>query len=419
MAAMVRFRSLMEGSAVPASILVLSVLFASLSAPALAQCGTCVDETKLQAGDAAGAIDYFGGSVALSGDMAVVGAPSHDHGGRDAGAVYVYRDRGYGWVQEAEILAAVPTQWASFGSGVAISGGVMVVGARQDFGAAYYAGAAHVFRHDGTSWVEEQKLYASDAAVGDDFGRAVAIDRQTIVVGAGFDDDPVLGDNVGSAYVFRFDGTSWVEEAKLVASDAEALGRFGLAVDVSGDRIAVGATGSNGSNGKVYVFSRGPSGWVEEEIVIPTGLTGGHYFGSAVAIEGGLLAVGAFFEEGGGMVLVYRHDGVSWVEEDRFTGSGQPTDRGFGNSLALDGGSLVVGTSSDSVPGAAYLFKRGCAGWYEVARTTPSDGGSGGASNEYYGSAVAVDGDRLLVGAYLKRLPDGSAPGAAYIEEVR
>jgi len=418
MAAIVRFRSLIQGSAVPASILVLSVLIGSLSAPALAQCGTCVDETKITASDGA-STDYFGTSVALSGDLAVVGATGHDHAAREAGAAYVYRDRGYGWVEEAELVAGAPGQYTLFGSSVAVSGSLVVVGAGWDHGVASYAGAVHVFRYDGASWVEEQKLFASDAAASDQFGRAVAAYGDTIVVGAAMNDDPVAGQDAGAAYVFRFNGTSWVEEAKLMASDAAANGRFGLKVAVSGDRVAVGATGQNTNAGAAYVFARGAGGWTEQQILTPTGLSSSAYFGSAVALEGGLLAVGAESQDGGGQVLVYRYDGASWAEEDRFTGSGQPTDRRFGHSLALDGGSLAVGTSSDAYPGAAYLFKLGCSGWYEVARTTPADGGSGGASNEYYGAAVAVDGDRLLVGAYLKRLPDGSAPGAAYIEEVR
>jgi len=418
MAAFFQLRSWARGVAVPGSALLLLVLIVSLPAPVDAQCGTCVDETKISASDGA-STDYFGTSVALSGDLAVVGATGHDHAAREAGAAYVYRDRGYGWVEEAELVAGAPGQYTLFGSSVAVSGNLIVVGAGWDHGAASYAGAVHVFRNDGSTWVEEQKLYASDAAASDQFGRAVAVYGDTIVVGAAWNDDPVAGQDAGAAYVFRFNGTSWVEEAKLMASDAAANGRFGLSVAVSGDRVAVGAPNQNGNSGAVYLFNHGAGGWTEQQIVTATGLSSSAYFGISVALEGGLLAAGAELQDGGGQVLVYRYDGASWAEEDRFTGSGQPTDSRFGHALALDGGSLAVGTSTGSHPGAAYLFKLGCAGWYEVARTTPADGGSGGASNEYYGSAVAVDGDRLLVGAYLKREPDGSAPGAAYLEEVR
>lgn len=192
--------------------------------------GQCLvnEDAKLTASDAA-EDDQFGNSVSISGDVAVVGAPGNDDAGFFSGSAYVYRFDGSTWVEEQKLSASDAADGDRFGSAVSISGDVVLVGAFFSDDAGIGAGSAYIFRFDGNTWVEEQKLTASDAAEGDSFGISVSVSGNVAVIGAERDDDG--GSLAGSAYVYRFDGSTWVEEQKLTASDAaegDFSWRFGV-----------------------------------------------------------------------------------------------------------------------------------------------------------------------------------------------
>ena len=138
-------------------------------------------------------------------------------------------------------------------------GETVAVGATSDdCTAGFNCGSAYVFRFNGLSWIEEQKLIASDAAAEDEFGRSISLGMGTVVVGA-FRDVCAAGDNCGSAYVYRFNGTTWVHEQKLTASDAKRHDWFGISVSVSADTVLVGANHNDclaaADCGAAYVFS--------------------------------------------------------------------------------------------------------------------------------------------------------------------
>ena len=154
--------------------------------------------------------DQFGGTVAVAGDRAVVGARFHDDNGDSSGSAYVFRYDGTGWVEEAKLTASDGAADDEFGGSVAVAGDTAVVGAPFHADNGSTSGSAYVFRYDGTDWVEEAKLTASDGAADDQFGGLVAVSGDTLVVGAEGDDDN--GSFSGSAYVFHYDGTGWVEE---------------------------------------------------------------------------------------------------------------------------------------------------------------------------------------------------------------
>lgn len=208
--------------------------------------------------------DDFGCSVSLSGDLLVVGAEKDDNdNGDDTGSAYVFRhDPGSGsWIEEAKLLpAGGGEEDEEFGRNVAISGDVIAVGKVQDDDLPRNCCPVHLFRHDSGSgtWVEEVELIASDIEEDDLFGMGpAAISGDIILVGAGADDDSAS--NAGSVYVFHFDQDSgtWIEEAKLLASDADVGDGFG-ACAIDGSRAFIGATGDddNGSrSGSAYAFS--------------------------------------------------------------------------------------------------------------------------------------------------------------------
>ena len=197
--------------------------------------------------------DFFGESVSVSGDLMVVGAYGDDDGGDcdcDAeGSAYVFRFDGTNWVEEAKLTASDATTNKQFGKTVYVNGYMIVVGAIGDND---FTGSAYVYRFDGTSWNEEAKLTASDAVGRYEFGFSVSASEDVIVVGAIF-----ANNNAGATYVYKFDGADWNEEAKLTASDPAANDYFGGSVSVSGEVIAVGArhNGEVGTDaGAVYIF---------------------------------------------------------------------------------------------------------------------------------------------------------------------
>ncbi len=270
----------MRRSATVVSTLLLGL---ALGSPATSQAPT---EFKLTASDAA-AGDSFGWSVALDGDLALVGAWHDGDAGRDSGSAYVFVRSGTTWSQKAKLTASDAGQGDRFGWSVALSGETAVVGAPGNDDAGTSSGSAYVFVRSSTGWVEQAKLTASDAAERDNLGHSVALSGDTALVGALFDN---IGSDYsqGSAYVFRFDGTNWNEEAKLTASDAARAKRV-IVVSVGGVMVP----GPNAGAMARYLKHNGITAQLRE---LPADSRGG---GAAVLAEAkslgaDLLVKGAF-----------------------------------------------------------------------------------------------------------------------------
>ncbi len=229
-----------------------------------------ISEFKITATDGA-AFDEFGISVSISGDYAVVGADYDDDNGNRSGSAYVFKRSGASWAQEAKILPSDGAKDDSFGLSVSISGDYAVVGARHDDDNGSSSGSAYAFKRTGTTWDQEAHLLASDGASSDFFGSSVSISGDYVVVGAFQNNDN--GFYSGSAYVFKRNGTTWDQEAKLLPSDGAELDGFGISVSISSDYAVVGAWGNddNGSkSGSAYVFKRNGTIWAQEAKLLPS-----------------------------------------------------------------------------------------------------------------------------------------------------
>ncbi|GIW39447.1 MAG: hypothetical protein KatS3mg076_0024 [Candidatus Binatia bacterium] len=327
--------------------------------------------------------DEFGTSVAVSGDTVVVGAPLHDVSGNSAqGAAYVFVRSGSSWSDMTEVAKLLASDGGAvdfFGTSVAIEGDTIVVGAPlHDVGADTDRGAAYVFVRPVGGWsgtlTETAKLLASDGAGGDEFGTSVDLSGDTVVVGAWRAD---IGANSaqGAAYVFEKPGSGWSgtinEVAKLTASDGGSLDEFGASVGIDGETIAVGARfGGSTSTGAAYVFVKPGSGWV---------------------------------------------DGT---ETARLLASdGSSTDL-FGAAVAVSGNTVLVGaprhdTNGDTDRGAAYVFVEPLTGWVdsvETGKLISSDGEPG----DLFGTSVALEGISAVVGAPFHTVGSAAGQGAAY-----
>ncbi len=323
-----------------------------------------IQEAKLHASDGA-AHDRFGYAVALDGDRLVVGARFHDGAAMDTGAAYVYRFTGNSWVQEAELLANDAASFDYFGWSVGIDGDRILVGAFEDDDKGSGAGAAYVFHFDGLQWVQEAKILASDGGVFDHFGTSVSIAGDVALVGAPFDD--ASGNASGSAYVFRLLGGSWVQEAKIKATDFSSSAQFGISVSTDGTRAMVGAWGDDQHGwdaGAAYVFAASGSTWVQEVKLTSDDNGAGDLFGTSVALRGDDAVVGAPFNDAtsirSGAAYRYKHSGVAWLEEQKLTAATNDSLEGFGYAVDVGDVARVVGVPYDndlgSESGSAYVF---------------------------------------------------------------
>lgn len=299
-----------------------------------------------------------------------------------------------------------------FGRAVALDGDTALVGASRDGDPnGEGAGSAYVFaRSDGT-WSQMAKLVADDGDGGDAFGYSVALSGDTAVVGAPRDEDP-NGGKAGSAYVFSRASGEWRQTAKLVASGGESEDRFGRAVALDGDTAVVGAYGTGPGAGAAYVFSGGESWSQETDLGTAVDLERNDGFGWDVAIDGDTALVGAGGDgQFAGAAYVFARSEGAWTRTARLSGDGDQNDF-FGTAVALSGDTALVGSPDDDTngtdAGAAYAFGGAGGSWTRQSKVTAGD------ADDNFGESVAVDGDLALVGAFRDEDPNGTFSGSAY-----
>jgi hypothetical protein len=367
--------------------------------------------------------DNLGFSVAVSGNVAVVGASSHQVGNNSRqGAAYVFMLSGNTWVFQQELTAADGGANDNFGSSVGVSGNTLVVGATNAMVHNTVAGAAYVYTFSGTSWIQAQKLTAPDGATGDSFGGGVALNGQTIVVGA-------VGHTVGThgaqgaAYLYAFSGSGWSFQQELTAADGASGDLFGNGVGISGTTVVVGASGHqvsrNAGQGVAYVYTFGGNTWSQQQELTASDGNANDQFGRKVAIDGSTIVAGAFDHAGSkGAAYVYTFSGTTWSQQQELTAPDGKTGDDFGQSVAISGGSIVVGAGGHAVnghtaQGAAYSYTLSGSTWFFGQEMTAANG----VANAIFGLSVAISGTTALVGANGQNVGSLDQQGAAYIQD--
>ncbi|MFN0009762.1 MAG: FG-GAP repeat protein [Planctomycetota bacterium] len=410
-----------------------------------------VQQAYLKASDTE-ADDRFGESISASGDSAIVGADGWDGtspGVVHVGSAYVFARNGSSWSQQGHLVASNAQAGDHFGECVAISGWYAVVGASFEDSSssgvngnqfdeiATDAGAAYVFRLFGTTWSQTTYLKASNPGFGFRFGSAVAIDGDTIVVGAFTAGWPIAG----AAYVFRRSGTTWSQEALLTAANGDS-DWFGYSVSISGDTIVVGApkedsdaTGVNGdetsraasNSGAAYVFTRSGTTWSQQAYLKASNTQTDDQFGYSVSVSGDTVLVGANQEDSdatgvdgnqsgnaasnSGAAYVFTRSGTTWSQQAYLKGPSVGTGDMFGWEVSVSGERAAVGapkedsnaigvngnpndnTRQDS--GAVVVFERSGTTWSQLAyiKSTNSN------SFDTFGHSISVAGSTLLASA--------------------
>lgn len=389
------------------STLFLACILGCVAEPVLAQ-GESPEYTVWLKSDPAGA-DRFGLVLDVSGDVAIVGAPRDNDplfGVGEYGAAYVYRNSDSGWVEEMKFEEDDRQFYAWFGQAVAIDDDVALVSVRND--AETDDGAVSVYRYDGNMWAPETTLVCADRERGDGCGRSVDLDGTIAVLGSPADVED--GIRSGSARVFRYDGAEWVEEATLLPDDPVHSLHFGESVAVHGHRILVGAWGVSSDDdshpvGSAYVFEQDSTGWVRTAVLESDETNRLSQFGLRVGLYDDLAVIGAPLDDenggGAGAAFLYRFDGVEWIEVDKILAHDPTGFNMFGSSVAIDRERIVVGAPNWGPPnetsnGKAYVYEYAQDGTLQhIADLVPETDGTG----DEFGTAVAVAGETVLIGS--------------------
>ena len=319
---------------------------------------------------------------------------------------------GTSWIQRQKLTASDALPDANFGFAVAIDGDTIVVGARYDDQLGDRAGAAYVFVRDGANWTEQQKLTASDGTASHEFGSAVAIDGDTCVIGAYRDNS-----FTGAAYVFVRSGETWSEQEKITALNGNQHHWFGISVGIDNGIIAVGANNAE----RVYTFTHDGSAWMERQTLFASDAAGGDWFGFSLDIRGDSIVVGAFRNDddgsSSGSAYVFKGNGTIWTQQQKLNASDAAAGDEFGYSVAIHEDSVAIGSRSDDdaggESGSAYVFVRNGGTWSEEEKLTADDA----APEDEYGYSVDISGDSVVVGA---RSDDdgGNLSGSAYVYDL-
>ncbi|MBU0482328.1 MAG: thrombospondin type 3 repeat-containing protein, partial [Proteobacteria bacterium] len=375
---------------------------------------SCDFESKILSSDGQ-SVDRLGYSVSISGNVAAVGAPDDDDNGSSSGSVYIFTHDGSGWIEQQKLTASDGGSNDNFGHSVSMSGNLLIVGAPDD--GVYYNGSAYIYFFDGNSWVEQQKIISSDSTTYDYFGYSVSISGQYAVVGAYGDDDN--GSTSGSAYIYHFDGNSWIEQQKLTASDGVGGDWYGYAVTISNNNVVVGAhkkDGAGGESGAAYVYKHNGIDWVEQQkLVASDGQTYAH-FGQSVSITDNRVIIGAPADSSSafGSAYIYEFNDISWQEQQKLTASDSSSSDNYAWSVSISANNIVIGSYYDddlgSESGSVYTYEYDGVNWGNEQKYLASDGGG----SHWFGYSVSISGNHFISGTY-RDSDNGTQAGAAYI----
>lgn len=300
----------------------------------------------------------FGWAVDLQGDTAVVGAHAEDF---NHGSVYVFTRTGNLWTRQQKLLASDRSELSYFGVAVAVDGDTLAVGSS----GAGTSGATYMFTRSGTVWTERQILLPSDVNDTGRFGSSVAISGTNVLVGETGNLVGINGTRKGAAYFFTKNGVNWTEKNRVTASDGRIGDGFSWSVALQNDTALIGALPANNS-GHAYVFRHDGTNWLERQKLIPSDGATNKGFGSAISMEGDFAIIGALGDDlGKGSAYVFNGSGTNWTELLKLTpldrgANGRPSDQ-FGSAVGITANAAIIGTHASDIStnldqGAAYVY---------------------------------------------------------------
>ena len=330
----------------------------------------------------------------------IVGARWDNERANNAGAAYVFeRESGDLWEQAAKLIANDGQNSDYFGSDVGVSGDWAVVGAS---GYDRRRGAAYVFQRSGESWQQRQKIIPGGSSARSVFGGSVSIDAGYMAVGA--PDHFKSGSSTvrsGAVFVYALNGGNWSQQSFIQPGTVGSVDYFGHAVAIKGNLLAMSAPGDGQLRGEVYIYRRDGSNWVQQQRLTPGDGSVGDGFGLALSMDADWLAVGSPHDDisvsNQGSVYLYRRNGNSFSFEGKVTAADPRVSQMFGFSVSVVEGNLLVGAPGDRRgAGSAYRFERGSDGrWRQQVKLTPEVENRRSA----YGRSVGMGAADLVISA--------------------
>jgi hypothetical protein len=314
----------------------------------------------------------FGLSVAISGDYAIIGAPVDDVGDNERqGSAYIFFRNGGAWTQQAKLVATDETTGDWYGVSVAIDGNYAVVGAPEStVGTTQYKGAAYVYVRSGTNWIRQTKLHDLESVGSTGYGLSVSITGDFILVGAPY--SKVKEVTQGAAFFYVRNGGSWTPHAKLTAEDGGNGDNFGISVCISGSYAIVGASnaqiGTNVKQGGAYVFARSGSNWyLHKKLTMQDGRAN-DFLGSSVSLSGDYAMVAAVGRDenstdDSGIVYIFRRSGNTWSSGFKLNDPAPEKGRRFGICTSIAGDYAMVGSYLNNSFTEWFLYKRNGTAW--------------------------------------------------------
>ncbi|MCB0653517.1 MAG: T9SS type A sorting domain-containing protein [Saprospiraceae bacterium] len=368
--------------------------------------------------------DEFGVFVSLSGDFALIGASAARVEEKTCGAAYIFKHEPDGWVQRAKFFPDTPDEDDLFGKILKLDGDHALVTSYNDDDMGENAGAAFIYQRTGDDWTLQSKLFALDAEAFDNFGVAADIYGDRAIIGAFGDDDN--GFFSGSAYIFVRQNEQWIQEVKLLPSDGAAFDKFGRSVAISEDYAVICGVldDDNGEeSGSVYVFRRNGNTWTEEAKLTPDDGATGDRFGRSISIAGDYVAISAALKDEHGLdsgsAYVFKRVDGQWIQQSKLV----PDDLGVGDLMGY-----CITSNEDFVAisahlndeqgadaGAFYLFHRNGEQWSEAAKITADHP----EALDYFGICVDISAGQLICGAPLDQSDEGIECGVAYIYDLQ
>jgi FG-GAP repeat/PKD domain len=374
-------------------------------------------QAKLLASDGAGE-DYFTSlGISLSGDTAVIGAWGDDDLGVDSGSAYVFIRTGSTWTEQTKLHASDETEGDAFGWCTAIEGDTAFIGAAGDN---FLRGSVYVFTRTGSTWTEEAKLVAADGAAGDQFGYCISLSDDTAIIGANCDDDK--GFDSGSAYVFLNIDSTWTQKTKLLASDGASLDSFGGEVSISDDTILIGSCfdDDNGfDSGSAYVYIQSGTTWVQQTKLLASDGAPSDYFSAyAVSLVNDTAVIGALGDDDNGAdsgsAYVFTRNGTIWTEQEKLLPLDGASQDYFGESVSLSNDIVLIGAGGDDDNG----INSGSAYVFNRTNTTWTQEAklltSDGSAGDNFGWVLTLEGDTAMIGAYYDD-DNGIDSGSTYV----
>lgn len=372
----------------------------------------------------------FGTSVAIFGNTVVVGAPRETVNGIYSGAAYVFIRSGDSWIQQQQLLPDpidTDSNYARFGVSIDISANTIVIGAPSAIVNEAGVGKAYVFVRSGNNWVQEQILTSDTPTIFANFGSAVAIAGDTIVVAAAKENQDASTDSYGAAYVFERTDRVWSQQARLFeGSSTIDYYQFGSSVDISGLSIVVGAISETPNavrfSGDAHVFTYSNNAWeLQQKITPPAEVEDNARFGSAVAIVNNTLVIGApraiiDTAVGAGAAYTFSRADTTWSQTQRLHADTPMRNQQFGSSIAVSDAAIVIGApyediDGESAVGAAYVFTRSTDSWRQEQRLQAAGNPD---PYSYFGFSVATSGENSVIGSVFLQSKTQIA-GNAYI----